>query len=361
MSIQEEVLSLLRRHLPGRQLRPSGGGNVLTTCPFHKEGRERKPSFSVNVMKGVYHCFTCHVGGDIRKLLEELGLPRERVDSETAIIKPTLDRNREMMKIERDHTFVSHNAFAAPYPLPEALLGVYDFVPEKLIKAGFDAQLLKECEIGYDKRLERITFPIRDMFGTLAGISGGATRKDQEPKYKVYQGGRKDGAGHWIEGQFGPMFDEQYPGYTCENKNYLWNYHRIWWELLSMSDPSARLYIVEGFKACLWMVQNGYWNTVALMGSSMSYLQSTLIHRFGGTVVLALDNDTAGRLGTLKIGDALWEPCRSKILVANYPSQDDSTQPDDYHADGLHDVMQRNLRFDEFVNLQTQRGELWQQ
>lgn len=35
-------------------------------CPFHKDGKEKHPSLSVNLIEGHFKCFTCGVsGGDV--------------------------------------------------------------------------------------------------------------------------------------------------------------------------------------------------------------------------------------------------------------------------------------------------------
>jgi DNA primase len=67
-------------------------------------------------------------------------------------------------------------------------------------------------------------------------------------------------------------------------------------------DGNAYLIITEGFKACLWLLQCGYTNTVALMGSSLSEKQASLLHRLRVRVVLFLDNDTREKEAMKKIG-----------------------------------------------------------
>ena len=37
---------------------------------------------------------------------------------------------------------------------------------------GSDEVLLQKMDIGFDKEYERITFPIRDIYGNLVGING---------------------------------------------------------------------------------------------------------------------------------------------------------------------------------------------
>jgi DNA primase len=351
--MREQVLALLERHLPSA-LRPGAGGNVLTKCPFHKGGQETKPSFSVNADKGLFHCFTCHVAGDIKYLLRLLGMTRSQIDAEVSTIQPELDANRRILEFERTTFFLREDPFKAPVVLPEELLGMYDWCPTSLVEAGFDPALLQDMEIGYDRNLLRVTYPIRDMFGNLAGISGGRTLPTQQPKYLVYQGSRRDPGGRVIPGDFGQMFDEEFPGYQCENHDYLWNFHRVFTRALeAVSEEDSTIYLVEGYKACLWMLQHGYHNTIALMGSYASDKQQKMLHRLGGTIVLMLDNDKAGREGTKRIGKLLWRPLYGRLKVARYPEDDvqaslngeADSQPDDYSAEGVHWIVANSYPF----------------
>lgn len=356
--MQQDVLALLHRHLPESGFRTSGSGNVIGRCPFHKGGQERKPSFSVSLTKGVFHCFTCQEAGSLWSLLEKLRVPPSAIRTELAIIKPQLDTQRENVRIERENAFSNRDPFITKSELPEAILGVYDYVPEHLVHAGFSPQVLHEQEVGFDQSQDRVTYPLRDMYGTLAGISGGSRQKWVQPKYKVYQGGRRDPfTNRWIPGDFGQWFDDEYPGYQCENHDFLWNYHRVWGHLAEMSDPAATLILTEGFKACMWLLQHGYWYSVALMGTSLSERQQQQIHRLGVRVLLCLDNDYYGRRGMLFAGDKLWGPMRGRIDVVNYPLIDDDSQPDDYHGDLLHHLIHTKLPFDQYVTQEARRGE----
>lgn len=355
--MREHVLALLSRYLPAGY-RASGGANVLTKCPFHKGGQELKPSFSVNVEKGVFHCFTCHEAGSLQKLLKMLGVARSTIDSEMAVIKPHLDKSREKHQFNKKFAFTSNDPTKARYELPEEILGVYDHPPEPLIADGFDRDLLKRMDIGVDQANQRIMYPLRDAYGTLAGFSGGAMSKTQWPKYKVYQGRRQDLNGKWQDGDFGKWFDEQFPGYTCENHNLLWNYDSVLPQLMEMSDASDTLYVVEGFKACLWMIQSGFPSTVALMGSYISDVQQSLITRFGGTVMLCLDNDSPGQKATISVGGLLWRPMYGRVKVMPYPPGDTNTQPDDYEPEAVRQLVAAARPFATHYN-EVRRREGW--
>lgn len=339
--MRDQVLDLVKRYLPG-PFRGGTNGNILTKCPFHKGGQENSASFSINLDSGLFHCFTggCESGGggDIRYMLRLLGLPRHAIDTETKIIGPILERNRELHAQELQNFSYGRDPFKADYELPEALLGVYEWLPTQLVEKGFNWRVLKDLEVGFDKANQRITYPLRDMYGTLAGISGGATQPWQKPKYKVYEGRKRSIDRRWIPGDFGDWFDDTFPDYRCENHDFLWNFHRVSPGLINLSVGQGTIYVVEGFKACLWMIQHGYPNTVALMGSSISERQQRMLHRLGVTVVLLLDNDAPGREATLRIGDLLWRPLYGKVNVAQYPDGDDDTQPDSYSGEQLAEI-----------------------
>lgn len=348
--MRDQVMALVQRYLPGPFM-PAGGGNFQTKCPFHKGGQERKPSFSINPDKALFQCFTCHVTGDLKYFLRLVGLSRDAIDRELGPLRETIEKNRAQHKFENENFFVYRDPFKADFVLPESLLAIYEWVPQPLVEKGFNQTLLQDMEIGYDRFNQRITYPLRDLYGNLAGISGGATQwttLHAHQKYRVYQGGKKLHNGVWQKGDFGDWFDEQYPGYRCENHDFLWNFDRVFNRIEAMSDQDAIVYIVEGFKACLWMIQNGYPNTVALMGSYISERQQRMLHRLGCRVVLFLDNDRPGRKATIRVGDILWEPMYGKVLVAQYPEEDfmkSDSQPDDYTQDGVWWCIQNSRPF----------------
>lgn len=346
--MREQVLALVQKYLPGVAIRPSGGDNVLLRCPFHKSGREQHPSFSVSLSKGLYNCFTCKTSGSLKRLLHELGVSRDRIDIELEGIEPFLERQRRQFQFERANTFAYQDPFEAEPKLPEALLGIYDWMPLTLVEKGFSPEILRSFEVGFDRLQNRVTYPIRDLYGNLAGISGGSIIPGTSPRYKVYQGGHQANDGSWKAGDLGLWFDEEFPGYRFENHDFLWNFDRLYPRLVEMSGGPATVYLVEGFKACLWMVQAGLHNTIALMGSSISDRQQLMLHRLGVRLVLCLDNDDAGRKGNLSAGTLLYTPMHGNIFVMEYPGIDDDSQPDDYPLDILPEMVDAAKPFKQY-------------
>src|SRR5260370_37115986 len=51
------------------ELRRAGANRFEGLCPFHEE---RTPSFGVDPVKKVYHCFGCGAGGDVFTFVQEI-------------------------------------------------------------------------------------------------------------------------------------------------------------------------------------------------------------------------------------------------------------------------------------------------
>lgn len=327
-----------------QKLKPSGPRWIMARCPFHDD---RTPSFAMNSETGVWVCHSgsCGLRGGLVDFLKGIGMGRDKIDALVDPLREDLERHRTKMIQEARYRFKTGNPFMADRILPEAILGVYDFKPNSLVSKGFDPKLLRSMDIGYDRKQDRIIFPIRDVYGNLVGVSGRATKPGVEPRYKVYSGGATDSSGHWRTGDFGELFDENFPGYKIDSREYLWNAHRVYPALVrSKSAKQEPIIVVEGYKACVWMIQHGFRNTVAVMGSSMTKTQADLLRRLSSEIVLFLDNDTAGRKATGRLGK--WLAKSLDVSVCSLGSFHE--QPDDLNLNGLAKVVAHRRRFQQW-------------
>lgn len=326
--MRQRILSLIERYLGRGHF--SGDENVSVPCPIHKT-QDGSP-FSINVTNGAWHCFSCHASGSLPKLLRVLGLARTQIDAELKDLRAELEDNRRRLLWKKRTIWQTVDPFLAPTILPEALLKPYEWLPNSLVSKGFDPAWLQWLDIGFDPHANRVMYPIRDIYGNLAGMSGGTAIAGVHPKYKVYQGRHVDPISKKeIGSSYGPWFDEQYPDYYFHNHHYLWNYDQVYPQLF-FGRETQTLIIVEGFKACIWLLQHGWPNTIALMGSTMSDQQRNLLHRISARIVLFLDNDLAGQNATDTIARELrlFQP---GVSIALYPA--DCKQPDDLRPDEL--------------------------
>src|SRR5947199_4796800 len=63
LRMQANILQVVQEYVPLKR----AGTVHKGLCPFHSE---KTPSFQVHPEKGFFHCFGCHVGGDVFKFLE---------------------------------------------------------------------------------------------------------------------------------------------------------------------------------------------------------------------------------------------------------------------------------------------------
>jgi DNA primase len=297
---------------------------ISAACPFHKGGKETNPSFWVNRITGHWGCFTCgEKGGGLKWLLRRLGINSLTMGAQLDAIEEQSAKLVEVTKSKAKKK--SRGSFAGVHVLPDSLLGVFDFLPLDLLEAGFTDETLKSHDIGFDKRNNRITFPIRDLYGALIGISGRSTTVGEVPKYLVYSGRRiVDGKEDQRE------LGEWYPDYSNENvRDHLWRLDKCFSRIMANESGQEELVIVEGYKADLWLAQHGWTNTVALMGSALSPNQERIVRNLGVPTFVFLDNNKPGRDGSRRICQRL-AVSTFPVYEVSYPEGcKDTAQPDD--------------------------------
>ncbi len=339
--MRDVILDIVQRYVDPK-IRRAGQGNISCRCPFH-DTKSGTP-FSVNVELGLFHCFTCHVSGTIPTMLALLGVPQSQIEAELGPIKAAIKAAIENRTLDRTAQYFSNNPFRAQHILSEAFISAFDWCPTALLESGFDPAWLKYLQVGVDMNNRRITFPVRDIYGNLAGFVGGRTDPSQEPKYRVYASEQKTFDGKIIPSDYGPWFKDEYPGYEFRSHEYLWNYDKVYPRLV-FGKEKDQLVIVEGFKACLWTLQSGFINTIALMGSSLSFKQKELLLRVDTKFVLFLDNDEPGQKATYKIGNQLQQAVPTVCVAVYPPGSGSNCQPDSLAPDVLAAVIRDAIPF----------------
>ena len=291
--------NVLAKKLQG--FRPGASGWASALCPFHKDST---PSFFVNLSTGRSHCFGCSWKGSLQELLHRLHI--RSITAQELLPKG----HKHIVRRDPDEVNV----------LPNYILGAYRKCPSSLVRAGFDKRLLASYDIGFDQENYRITFPIRAIGGQLAAVSG--RNLQGKPKYQVYE----------------EEYEEIVPNYKPRPKDHLWNLHNL--DDKIRQDGVDVLYLVEGYKACLWMIQHGY-DAVASMGAGMTRRQVSLLSKYDVPLVLFLDDDEAGRMATLF---NYLELSRTQIArVVAYP--EGAKQPDDLDAETLKQTLENPQEF----------------
>ena len=289
----------------------SDGKNIRGACPFHQEKTEG--AFYMSTENGMFICHGCQARGSLNTFLREIKAPNKlRINIMNQVEDDLVKRSKREFEIKKD-PFKNH------MPLSESILGIFDYAPTDLIDAGFSKEVLQDYDIGFDKEAMRIIFPIRNHLGVLMGLSG-RTVTNERPRYKIYKAVDLS------------RFSNKYHRYDFHKKNFLWNMDRIY--PTAFHGELNHIFVVEGYKAALWLIQHGAWNTVALMGTYLSSMQQRLLSRLGATLIFLLDNTELAEKGVYEAGK--WLSDSNNVRVCNYPEEMRiGAQPDELKAEVL--------------------------
>lgn len=326
-----DVYSILTSIAP--QLRDTakrGGSYWMIQCPFHGGGEEKTPSCSVSTEKPVFHCFSCLESGHLSRLLRQLGMSNTAAKQAISMAGLNSPSQKAADLISQRY---STNPFRGEFVLDEDILDEYRMAPKPLLEKGFLKSTLRHFEVGVDRENLRITFPIRNVYGELVGVSGRALVDWTEPRYKIYKQ-------ELIDRGYGVPED-----YSMDSvkKGVMWHAH--------MADPflngavDEAVLVTEGFKACMWSWQAGIKNSVALIGAYLSREHSELIALSTTDVVLFLDNNPAGLRGTFHAAETLLKR-GVRVHIARYP--DTREQPDDLDEHEVKEAIKEAYSFAEW-------------
>jgi DNA primase len=134
-------------------LRRAGPSNYEGLCPFHEE---RTPSFGIDPVQKVYHCFGCQAGGDVFKFVQEtesvdfkgalelladrFGIELEREEEDPAQARKRQQRERLLELLARTSGYYERCLWESP----EAARA-----RDYLLGRGLQEEILREFRVGY--------------------------------------------------------------------------------------------------------------------------------------------------------------------------------------------------------------------
>lgn len=203
-----EVLQELRRQLLLndrdllREFKQSGH-NIMTTCPFHKDGQERKPSFGVSTKDGACHCFTCGWAGSLDTMVSNVF----GYNDEGSFGRQWLSKNFLTVSIDNRKPIelhLSRGAHKEAKPksfVTEQELDSYRYIHPYMYQRGLTDEIINDFDVGYDSNTECITFPVYDINKNPVFIA----RRSVKYKFFNYPEGAEKpvyGAHRFVEGDF---------------------------------------------------------------------------------------------------------------------------------------------------------------
>jgi DNA primase len=244
------------------------------------------------------------------KLLTEMADHKPAQDHYFAICKAValwcheqLKKNPTLLRYleERKFTTESINNFSIGYfPGGPASINLFTHA---MRSAGFLTNELLEAHIlaqgktvAYSPFEERLIFPIKDHLGRFCGF-GGRIFKPHDERAKYYNSQEND---FFIKGSL------------------LFGLDRA----KRAIQESATVFLVEGYTDCIAMVQNGFPNTVATLGTACTPIHLKTLSRYAQKLYLLYDSDTAGEQAIIRIAKLCWL-VDLELMVINLPEKQD--------------------------------------
>ena len=182
------------------------GDNIQTSCPFHKNGQERKPSFGVNGEIDRCHCFSCGWAGTIEEMISELyGYQDEGKFGKRWLIKRfntvEIETRPNIMDGFNGRSNFNTNCISNTSSsnttafISDEELDKYRYIHPYMYSRGLTDEIIERFDIGYDRERKEITFPVRDIEGRCVFVAGRSTerkffRLPQGLNKPLYQGYR---------------------------------------------------------------------------------------------------------------------------------------------------------------------------
>lgn len=306
-------------------------------CPFHNE---KTASFTVSPHKEIYYCFGCQSGGDVisfiarvencspieaAKLLveryqlnppEEIGYAGTQQNSsedrkqyyelcrlvsawchENLIKSPAIVNylaKRGFNRATIDYFNIGY--FPGGITSVKNLIGAmakHQILPSDLL----DANILSEGKsMMYSPFEERIMFPIRDHLGRMCGFGGRIYKEgDERPKYYNSRENEFFSKGSLVF------------GLDLAKKKI---------------QETEQAFLVEGYTDCMAMVQHGYTNTIATLGTACTPEHLKQLSRYAQHLYVLYDADNAGHQAILRLTEMCWQ-VSLELHVICLPSKED--------------------------------------
>jgi DNA primase len=333
-----DIVSVIGEYV---RLRRSGTQRYMGLCPFHQE---KKPSFTVHVTLQIYHCFSCGVGGDVIKFVQEKegltfwdalkslaernGIPipkRSAYADEDSKLRGALLAMHEAAQENFRSNLNSHAGEAArayiakrglaPETVEHFGLGYSDrngrtllrlfeqrsFAVEQMLESGLISKSQRDGSL-YDRFRNRLMFPIQDEMGKVIAFGGRALAAEDEPKY--------------LNSAESPLY---------KKGAVLYNLHRAK-ETIRKDD---RAILVEGYMDAIGVTAAGFRNVVASCGTTLTETQVRSIKRHTHRIAVNFDPDAAGEAAAERsLNTLLADGMQVRIVEL-----EDELDPDEYCKD----------------------------
>ena len=350
------------------------GANLLGLCPFH---HEKTGSFTVSPSKGIYKCFGCGKAGNAVGFIMEIeqcsyieAIKQLAQRYHITIEERKLTQEEKQRQDDRESMFVVNDfankwfqsqlfdtqegtavgmAYLRQRGIREDIIRKFQlgYSPERAKlweeakKAGYqDTYLVNnpDNQIGtgvclkdeqgrlFDRFRGRVIFPFFSVSGKVTGFAGRLIKQS-------------DKAGKYVNSPTSILY---------EKKHELYGFYQAK-QAIKREDCC---YLVEGQLDVIQLVQSGIENVVASGGTSLTYPQIRLIHRFTENATILYDGDSAGIKAALRGIDMMLEEGINVKVVLLPEGEDPDSFARKHNATEVLEYIQQHQT--DFIRLKTQ-------
>lgn len=253
--------------------------DFLCYCPFH--GNRHTPSFEVNFSKGVYFCFnpSCGARGTLLDLIKEIShrndfeALRFIISTQQESVSSFEDELAELLNEKPDFVEFSQDK------LDELYSSMNDEAKSYLESRGITQKSIDHFKIGYSDGQGMVIVPVHSPDGIPVGLVG---RSIKEKRFKNST--------------------------NLPRSKTMFNIHRA-------KREGGTIIIVESTFDAIRFYEAGFPNAVATLGGHISNDNIENLKKYSSKIIIATDNDEAGRKLGLEIATKLKT---KEVLWASY-------------------------------------------
>ena len=170
--------------------------DLMVSCPFHKDGQERKASCGIRKEDGWVHCFSCGESCSLEQMISrcfnvnDFGqyglnwLKNNFLGDILADRKLYINLDRKSVKMDSINNYID-----------EKELVNYRYIHPYMYERKMTDEVIEIFDIGYDKNTNCITFPIRDRDGNCLFVARRSVNSKwfnypnnvEKPIYGIYE------------------------------------------------------------------------------------------------------------------------------------------------------------------------------
>ena len=315
------------------------GSSFWGKCPFH---HEKTASFSVNAQGQFYYCFGCHKSGDVITFIREIEsldfndavkllaerahmqLPEVNYDDEK--VKEQKKQKETALEIVRETAlFYVNNLKSEKAQTHRDYLAKRKINNDTIVQFGIGASLdfnslptyLKSKGYSYEDMLASGTVDVKNgrYFDALGGrlIIPMINQFNQVIAF----------VGRLLENADFAKYKNTKETIVFSKGNTLFNINNL--KKLKNEKGLDSIIIVEGHLDVVSLVQAGFRNVVASMGTSLTKDQARILKRYAEKIYISYDGDFAGQKASIRGLEILKE----EGLDVKVISMPDGMDPDD--------------------------------